>query len=94
MKLTKLVLYFPDFSTILYEFSKFQQSPKHYLRIHFYHSPLEIKVSLRISPWFADFPSERTGALQSGPWGRGRRRSGEIPAMRRRSPAGKGEGVI
>jgi hypothetical protein len=79
---------------ILYEFSKFQQLPKHYLRIHFYHSTLKIKVSLRISPWFTDFPSERTGALQTGPRGHGRRKSGEIPAMRRRSPAGEGEGLI
>jgi hypothetical protein len=69
---------------ILYEFSKFQQLPKHYLRIHFYHSPLEFKVSLRISPWFAYFPSERTGALQSGPWGA----AGGSPAKFRRCTAG------
>jgi hypothetical protein len=40
---TKLVSHFSDVSTILYEFSNFQQSPKHYLRIHFYYSPLKIK---------------------------------------------------
>jgi hypothetical protein len=45
-------------------------------------------------PCFADWPSGIFGASQSGPRGRGRRQSGEIPARCRRSPAGEGRGRV
>jgi hypothetical protein len=41
---------------------------------------LEVLVSLQKYPGFADKPSGRKGASQCGPWRRGRRGSGGIPA--------------
>jgi hypothetical protein len=63
------------------------------LKFQFCGQTPEMIRSLQIYPYFAAEPLERLEGLQLGPWGVGRRQSGEIPARVRRSPTGEGRGV-
>jgi hypothetical protein len=75
-----LVSHFSDFPVILYEFSKFQQLPKHYLRIYFYHSP-ETLSFLTDKPLVCRIPLRKIWRLAIGSPGRPAGAGGSIPAI-------------
>jgi hypothetical protein len=77
---TKLVSHFSDFPVILYEFSKFQQLPQHYLRIYFYHS-LETLSFLTDRPLVCRIPLGKIWRLAIRSPGRPAGAGGSIPAI-------------
>jgi hypothetical protein len=85
---TKLGLHLSEFSTNFYEFSKFQLIPNTIWDQTCTQVPGN-KLRSQNYPYFAAWPLGRMWALQLGPRGTGRRRSGQIPANRRPCPAGR-----
>jgi hypothetical protein len=75
-----------DFFWIFYDFSKFQLNPNTIWDQTCTQVPGN-KLKSQNYPYFAAWPLGRMWALQLGPRGTGRRRSGQIPTNRRPCPA-------
>jgi hypothetical protein len=90
-KLTKLVLHFSDFSTILYGFYKFLQKSNTIPEHSFKQAPRSFKMLTQI-PSVCDVVLRKIWEHAMQSQGAGRRRSGQIPANRRPGPAGLGRG--
>jgi hypothetical protein len=74
------------FFWFFYDFLRSFQDPAndmHYLSYRFAVRPPEFFAGSQIGLYLARNPLELTGASQCGPWGVGRRGSGQIPASRR-----------